>query len=803
MKTFTRIFLAFFVSQASVFCVVQHKFELDTPLPGPIIQGDPSGVLSFKVDRTHGDDGLNKVRFTLPTTYKVDASTAPPASWTVYLGPDIGMGANVVEFRTSVSSAEIKTGTQIFDIVVTGSGGGPIPNAAADDNTHTLSNVEAWESDGEVSANDPPGQFTSRPWLRRGLFMNFYIDPTSVAKDEVVPFVLEVQNRTTGSKTVSTTMPVKSSRSGSGTFTYISGPDFSSQTLAAGEIKTFTYQFKGNKSGTARYESTASGGGATTDTVASNEVAVGPVGGWMVVPLYAANNENIPLEFHVVNNTTHAITNLDPKPVNYSKKNGLSNPVLVSGPNPPGPVPLLDPGAEIVFKWVYKVSGPPGSQYLFTCRVVSDEEDTNRDQSDWGTIVTFDASLDPATATIGASGVTFSFTLNNGALVSDKISKVTIFHPNATFQQSPPHYISGSATGGNASSWTKSATPTGDGIVFTAPVGDELKGLQTMTLTLGYNIPNASYYPNDANLKFNVKLEGTVSAAAYKETKNLSFSITKRSLAIEVIPAPPSLAPYWNADGASTCTLRARLMNGTTPMAGKSVNFGSAMVDPAAAILIPPQVTPEIAVTDVGGYALTTMIAPRYENASPPQVEATASASYMNVKATTPKIKYQYYTLPALKITAMDAKQGSSGWLPVTQFEFLPGDANAVTFRPTLMVVGSQLINVKKTGSSFAFTDKENNGILTYSSNLSQDYNNIPGWGSQALVFDPVVIPSGFLYGHYSPTITLKYSNSSGVLQSTPITLQVTQDTQKVSVGSKNQGIQIINWRETLEKVQS
>ncbi|MBN2143280.1 MAG: hypothetical protein JW774_01530, partial [Candidatus Aureabacteria bacterium] len=98
---------------------------------------------------------------------------------------------------------------------------------------------------------------------------------------------------------------------------------------------------------------------------------------------------------------------------------------------------------------------------------------------------------------------------------------------------------------------------------------------------------------------------------------------------------------------------------------------------------------------------------------------------------------------------------------------------------------------------------KENNGQSNYTAYLSTDYHNIHGYnppaynGEEELIFVSTPLNAGFIYGHYSTTLTLQYTNASGQAQDPAII--TTGSPNKICIGSLNQGIQILNWREKLE----
>ncbi|MBN2143752.1 MAG: hypothetical protein JW774_03915, partial [Candidatus Aureabacteria bacterium] len=718
----------------------ETEFALVNPGPDPIIQGDPYGTLSFTVDRTSGNNRINKVRFTFPSAlYEVSAATQGPQDWIVTLGPALTppLEKNVVEFYCPVSGSQISNKTLRFSMIVTGINGGTIPNAAADDNSHYLSSVEAWDDDGDSCPYDG-APVSSFPWLRQGLFTQLNIVPDTMPLEAEATFYLSVQNRTTAQQTVTPITPtrlVDGRRVGE--LTYVSGPVPSNQTFLSGETKEFVYKYRATRLRSTRYVSGGTGSGVTSNECISNEVVIGDVGGQMVVPLTAANNEAITLAFHVTNNTDHPLTNLRPMGISWSGKNGLNKPVLIDGPTPPGPVPSLAPDSEIVFYWVYRVSGDPGAQYLFSGRVLSDQEDTVRDQSDWGTIEVFSVRLDPLIVSCGDTEVQFNFWIQNGGSTSDYINQVTIMHPDANFQQSPPYFIG--ASGGNASSWDPSPTPDGKGIIFTpTSTGDVLYGTKGMTLSMKYNIPDKTIYPNETLLTFPVILEGRVSGSSYTTNKLPSFRIINYSLEVQMVPPPPTSPPYLSADGSTQLMVNARLMQNDVPVANDEIDF-TAEYDKYANLLIPPNITPISSVTDLTGHAFSTFTAPRYEQQSPSEISVNVVAYFprKNMTARYDHIRFTYCDKPSFKVKLLEVKQRKHVYEPVSEVELIPGSVSTVQFRVTITVFGaSQIINIlrntSKGATTITFTDKENNGQSNYTAYLSTDYHNIHGYNPPA-----------------------------------------------------------------------
>lgn len=775
------------------------RFEIDELYPTYITMGDAFATLEFAIRKSQGNTEISRVRFTLPADYAVHSSSfGPSLLWQVEINPG-GAGNHVVEFYVddNQTSEHIGSQSQVFTIKLKSNTQDNIPSYSQNV-SHTLTDIEAFGPGGTSNplALNPSNDTQNHPWTVHALSAVLFADPVSVDTGNTTTFTIEVQNRTTGSLTVTPETPQKVGGSGNATFTLLSGPDIPSKSLTPGETFQFNYQFTGSNPGVAKYKAGANSGiNATSLDATSAEVVVGPLGGWMEVPLEAGDNEDITIQFHVINNSSTNITNLVPGNIQSQKRNGLNNPQFIGGPSPAGPLPILAPGSVATFSWVYRVSGPAGAQYKFRGEASSDQGSTNKDQSEWGTLQIFSTLLEPSTAAIGDSPVTFKFHFHNGGPAFSQLNQVRIEHPDNAFQT---HYISGSATGGFGSGWNSTEQP--NSVTFTAPSGNELTSSQGMDLYLSYQIPDQSWYPSETTKSFALELTGQVGLNSVVFSRILNLSLTLKRIELEIIPVPPSnSADYWDADGVSSVTLKAKLMNDTTPLVGKNVLFSSLIQTTQANVSIPPQVTPTLATTNAQGFAFASLTAPRYENNSPSSIDISVRATYQNLSHTVSPVSYKPYFLPSMLLQLVELSTNGGSFLPVANVSAMPGDM--ARFRVKATLIGSLSGNVKTQTtygtSTLTFTDAENNGTSVFTANLSQDYNNITPYSSTDFLFDTTSIPSGILYGHYTATITLYYTTTGGIPQPNPMVL-TTDTLNDVRIGSLNEGIQIITWREKL-----
>ena len=804
MRLFTKIILsAVLLLLSAVSYAAQTQYFKISQGPDPILQGDERGDLSFTVIGTWTNPNIMKVHFEFDSTKYIICSYTAPDPWTGTI-----LATNIIEFQTTSGGID-KNNAETFVITVTGVSGN-IPNASGDDSTHALTKITAFDGSGNAIASDPGGVGQTY-WLRRGLYTELYIDPQTLLLGKNATFYLRVQNRTNASQTVTPILPSRApdnlKNTYKGNFQFVSGPSPSTQTLAPGEIKEFTYVYKAVTNGNVSFQSGAKNGTAITSNICiSNEVSIQILGGYLEVPANVGNGESFSVAYHAINNSTSQITNLKPQALSFTKISGtISSHTLVSGPNPSGPVVSLDPGSEIVFYWQYKVTGDSGSLFKLSSQVISDQENTIRDQSDASMISTFNATLTPDQVSTGDTGVKFSFTIFNGGGTNDAINQVVIKHPDTILAKTPDFFVSSSPSGGNVSPWNYSLSSTA--VTFTPKTGDQLKGGKQMTLYLTYNIPDKSWYPSETPKKFELDITGTVSGKTVTEYKVSSFLISQNNLDLVVTPQTQGdLSPY-DADGVKKFDVVAKFTQSGNPVTGKTISFDAA-VDASLDLVVPPELSPLSAVTK-DGFATVTLTAPLYQMTNPSQFNVKLTASYQTLKTTNSSLAFKYYTGPSLRIREIKVQKGATLDL-VGNFQLIPGDTG-VSFQPLVENMAATNFTVYKSlvrngqtyYTTFQFKDASDNGVCICQAKMTSTSLGSNG-NSLSIPFEQVQIPPGMIYGVYIPTLTLEYKDSSGTYREAVLYGEknnLSTLDQRVHIGSRNQGIKIVNWREKQEAV--
>ncbi|NOJ95356.1 PQQ-binding-like beta-propeller repeat protein [Corallococcus coralloides] len=270
------------------------------------------------------------------------------------------------------------------------------------------------------------------PWTRGILAANVTLSPRVLAVNGTTVARVVVENRGTGSATVTLDNPASTS---SVPLTTVSKNPAGNLSVAVRSAGVFVANLRPTAAGAvaARVRARTSNNASNAPLVDSPVADVGNLvaaADMDIVDAFAG--DSVALRLTVLNtSTTNTYTQVRPRaPVLL----GRATASLVAGPSPES-VAQLAPGASAQFTWRYQVSGSPGASYQFQAQVdgtlngsaVAGDVVTARK----GRIVEHRVRLSQETMSTAATGVTVAYTVQNRG--TQPIIEVKLFKPAVNY----------------------------------------------------------------------------------------------------------------------------------------------------------------------------------------------------------------------------------------------------------------------------------------------------------------------------------------------------------------------------------
>jgi hypothetical protein len=353
------------------------------------------------------------------SVYNFSLLTVPPTGWDISAYKNAGGGRTWVEYTATTGGIPVG-GSQLFNIVITGTNNDPIPSAAADVSTDSLDSRTVVKNGG-CTFTQTGGYPT---WTRRALAASIAATPRSVGAGDTITVVLTVTNRSTVSQTVRPS-PSNPGITGTAGATLTSSPSAPWPSVAVGSSTTFQWLYTATGSGSLQFcdaAIAASGGPATSNTVCSSNIAVGDFTAFITVsPSQVVSGQNVTVIMTVTNNGSSAIQDIVPT-LNALTQPGASA-LPVSGPTPIT-ITKINHAASSTFQWVYTLTGSVGQTFTFT-GYATDKNSLNSVPnpavSNAVTMFNYAVAASPAQVSSGSSGILTFHLSNNGALTVDQV----------------------------------------------------------------------------------------------------------------------------------------------------------------------------------------------------------------------------------------------------------------------------------------------------------------------------------------------------------------------------------------------
>ncbi|MEM4389355.1 MAG: hypothetical protein QXG98_01695 [Candidatus Micrarchaeia archaeon] len=455
-----KMFAAMLLALAPLALALSANASL-VPPNNEVAMGAPSATLSFNITDTTSPpvDRIYRVVIRFPANlYSVSFATVPPAGWSYILRSPGGGVNNEIEFLTEAGSPPTipPGGSKVFDVVITGRNGAPIPSASTDQLDST---VVIWV---EYSSSPSTVVLNSVFWQRRALSASATASPSSVGDGGLVTVVLNVTN---GATTTATNVVPSLAYIATGTASasLVSGPTPPSvASLAPGASATFTYVYNastGASGGTLQFYGNATDGpGLSSNTAYSNIVTVAGLATVITAaPSRVLSKELVNVTMTVRNNGNSTLYGVVP----YLSASGTASAALVSGPTPTS-IASLAPNATGAFNWVYNITGSEGDYVVFSGNASANGGAvlSPTAQSNPVFIVAFRVTVAPENIFSGDTNFFLNYTVFNGG--TDSIDQVEITPPSdydiGTAHSGPPGWQI-TVVGGTTVSFRKTSAP--------------------------------------------------------------------------------------------------------------------------------------------------------------------------------------------------------------------------------------------------------------------------------------------------------------------------------------------------------
>ncbi len=696
---------------------VVGTYDLSLPSATGLVMGDSIATLPFTLQNDPSSaDSIRWVRLYFDAAaYYVSVANTGPAGWSISEIKNAGAGQTYITYQATTGALDPGDSVD-FSVVITGTNDGPFPADAADI-IDTLESVDIRTGPGK---KDDTFNGSSPTWTRHGLAVSIVSFPVSAATGGTVTVSVAVTNRTTVLQ--SAVSPGTLGTPGTGTVSYITGPNPVSAALNPGQQQVYLYTYQAGSSGVVSFSGSATGAASplTSPLFLSNEVTIGSFTAYVDLdPAVAISGQQVTVSMTLTNNSTLPLVGIIPAIIPSTSSTAIIT--SVTGPVPSS-IGFLTPGQSVAVQQAFVVTGGPGDTYLFEGQGFSTTLSTDRATSPVGEILSYSATVSPQTVLSGAANVTLAFAAFNSG--GDPVRKVGVTLPDGWI------YLSAAGPAG----WTIATSGNPMVVGFTnaaSPIPDG--GSQTFFITFSTVPSNTSQTPFNFLVSFwdtNTNMNQDPTGAVETTVQLLPYQVILTASVPGGFPSPPL------ADGVQYYDLVATVTDGANPVVGVPVLFSTTAGSLADMSMV----------TDTLGQAVNTLTGPLSTTA----LSATVTAEYLSAVGTT-VLPFDPYTGPALNYIP-----GSLSPLSVNT-----GDP-AVAFSLTVINVGTTDVTLS-TSSYFSFTDSPTAvpHIFTVSLASSSPATIVPG-GTAVLTFDPAGVDPAFQPGSYIPLLFLTDGTFSG-----------------------------------------
>ncbi len=424
-------------------------------LPGftGVTMGDASVTLPVTINNlatSTATVGYIRIDFNSAIYYVSQENAAPP-NWTVVEIKNAGAGQTYIKYKTATNPIPIG-GSQVFNVILTGTGNGNIPAAVADqtdaiDDDNNSTDLLVSDTNSNYFDRNATGNADS--WTRKSLYATMSASPGAVGTGDSVSVMMTVTNRSSAAQTNVQPSAMNFNTTETGGATLTAGPTPAVvASLAAGAAATFQWTYTATGSGSIQFCNSARNGtnSSTSKNVCSYDVAIGDFTATLSIsPPQIVSGQEVTVTMTASNKGTSARNNVAPSALTFEVLGGNAASVC-SGPTPAN-VGSLASGSSAMFQWTCTVTSTQiGSSFRYNAFATSNSGNSlpSPAYSNIGVISAYSVTVTPATVPSG-SGATFAFRItNNGGY---PLFKVRIDTPAVGFSYS-------SASGGCTGNWT-------------------------------------------------------------------------------------------------------------------------------------------------------------------------------------------------------------------------------------------------------------------------------------------------------------------------------------------------------------